>query len=179
MPARSKITQLPPEIKAEFDRKLIERGFSDYDGIVGWLNARLAASGCEVSVSRSAAARYGQGFENKIAAIKIATEQAKAITDAVGDDAGKMGNALISLVQEKAFDVLVKMTDLDPDEVDFNKLTVAIAKLNNASVAQKKWQAELQKKAEKALVNIEEKLKTQKLDPEALRVVREEIYGIV
>jgi hypothetical protein len=39
--------------------------------------------------------------------------------------------------------------------------------------------AETKKKAEKALENIEEKLKAQKLDPEALRIVREEVYGII
>ena len=179
MPARSKITMLPPEMKAEFDKLLIKQSFSHYEEITDWLNEQLSASGFEFSISRSAAHRYGQEFEEKIAAIKIATEQARAITDAVGDDAGVTGDALMRLIQEKAFQVLVKMTDLDPESIDFNKLTVAVAKLNNAAVAQKKWQMETQKKAEKALVNIEEKLKSQKLDPEALRVVREEIYGIV
>jgi hypothetical protein len=179
---RSKITQLPPEIKAEFDKILISKSFSCYDEITGWLNEQLREAGLEITVSRSAAHRYGQEFEARIAAIKIATEQACAITDAVGDDAGKMGNALISLVQEKAFDVLVRMEDLDPENVNFEKLTVAIAKLNAAAVAQKKWQAEIRRKAEQALENIEQKTAAggrKSLDPETRRIIKEEVYGII
>lgn len=173
MPARSKIMTLPPEIKAELDRRLISGSFADYTALAEWLQEQ------GIEISRSAVHRYGQAFEEKIAAIKIATEQAKAITDAVGDDAGKMGNALISLVQEKAFDVLVKMTELDPDSIDFNKLTVAIAKLNNAAVAQKKWQTEVQKKADQAVKNIETKAAGKRsLDAETMKIIKEEIYGI-
>jgi hypothetical protein len=179
MSRRSKITQLPPAIKAEFDRLLVEKNFQDYDFIIERLNGLLQDAGVEIRVSRSAAARYGQGFENKIAAIKIATEQAKAITDAVGDDAGKMGNALISLVQEKAFDVLVRMTDLDPENVDFNKLTVAIAKLNNASVAQKKWQKELQQKATSAADEVVKVAKQGGLSEKTAEEIRKKILGIV
>jgi len=152
---------------------LIEKSFSDYEGIASWLQEQ------GYDVSRSAAHRYGQEFEEKMAAIKIATEQARAITEAVGDGEGLMGDALTSLCQEKAFQVLVKMQELDPENVDFTKLTVAVSKLNKTAVDQKKWQSEARKKADKALENIEEKLKAQKLDPEALRVVREEIYGII
>lgn len=174
MPARSKITQLPPEVKAGLDRRLIDGSFADYAALAQWLR------GQGFEISRSAVHRYGQEFEEKIAAIKIATEQARAITDAVGDDAGKMGNALISLVQEKAFNVLVKMAELEPDDVNFSKLTVAIAKLNNAAVAQKKWQAEVQKKADQAVKNIEAKASGKKsLDPETMKIIKEEIYGIV
>lgn len=92
-----------------------------------------------------------------------------------------MSDALISLVQEKAFDVLVNLQTEDPVAFAkiFPKMGIMVAKLSKASVDQKRWMAEVKKKAEKAVENIEEKLKSQKLDPEALRVVREEIYGIV
>jgi hypothetical protein len=146
MPRRSKITQLPPEIKEKLDRLLIERGFSGYDGMADEVNAELEACGLEITVSRSGLHRYGQEFENKIAAIKIATEQAKAITEAVGDDADKVGQSLTALCQEKAYQVLLRMGEIDPESVDFNKLTVAISKLNKTAVDQKKWAAESRKK---------------------------------
>lgn len=167
MPRRSKITQLPSEIKSQFDRMLIEKGFSDYEGIAYWLQEQ------GYDVSRSAAHRYGQEFEEKIAAIKIATEQARAITDAAGDEEGKMNDALIRLVQQKAFDVLVRLEDVE----GLPKLGVMVAKLSKASVDQKKYAAETRKKAEQAVTNIEQK--TQKrMDPELLKIVKEEIYGI-
>ena len=37
MPARSKITQLPDEIRAELERRLITGGFSDYSSLELWL----------------------------------------------------------------------------------------------------------------------------------------------
>jgi len=179
MPARSKILMLPPEIKAELDRRLITGSFANYEAQTEWLNEQLREAGLEISISRSAVHNYGQGFESRIAAIKIATEQAKAITDAVGDDAGKMGNALISLVQEKAFDVLVRMTDLDPADMDFNKLTVAIAKLNNAAVAQKKWQTEIKKKATVAADEVVKVAKAGGLPKDKAEWIKKKILGIV
>lgn len=160
---------------------LIDRGFSGYDGLTAEINAELAADGYEISLSSSGVHRYGQEFEEKMAAIKIATEQARAITEAVGDNEGLMGEALTSLCQEKAFQVLVKMQEIDPDNVDFTKLTVAVSKLNKTAVAQKKWQAEARKKAEKALENIESKAAVAKksLDPDTMKIIKEEMYGIL
>jgi hypothetical protein len=180
MPARGKITSLPPEIKADFDRMLVERNFSGYDEVADWLNERLAAAGLEITVSRSGVHRYGQGFAERLAAIKIATEQARAISETVGDDAGHMNDALISLVQEKLFDVLVNLQMDDQEQFGkvFPKLGVAVARLSRASVNQKKYMAEARKKADAAVAKIEEKLTERKLDPATLRAVREEIYGI-
>ena len=181
MPARSKITLLPPDIKAELNRRLIAGSFAGYDEQIDWLNEQLASAGLEVSISRSALHRYGQEFEEKCAAIKIATEQAKAIVEAMGDDAGQMGDALTSLCQEKAFQILVKMQEIEPEDVDFSKLTVAISKLNKTAVDQKKWQRDMKEKAVQAVKNIETKATTGKksLDPETMKIIKEEIYGIV
>lgn len=175
MPSRSKITKLPDGVKRELDKRLITGSFSDYRALSEWLREQ----GFEIS--RAAVHRYGQAFEERLAAIKIASEQARAVSEAVGDNEGVMSDALISLVQEKAFDVLVNLQTSDPVAFAkiFPKMGIMVAKLSKASVDQKKWMAEVKKKAEKAVENIEEKLKSQKLDPEALRVVREEIYGIV
>jgi len=143
MPERSKILQLPPDIKAEFDRLLIEKNFSDYDGVVEWLNGRLREAGMEVTVSRSSAARYGQGFEEKIAAIKVATEQAKAVAEAAGDDMGAMNQALIRLVQQKAFDALIDAESAD----GLPKMGTMIAKLSKADLDNRKDIREVRKQA--------------------------------
>jgi hypothetical protein len=70
------------------------------------------------------------------------------------------------------------MQDLDPEKVDFTKLGRMVAELNRASIAQKKWITEVREKAKKAVENVEKKIAGQ-IDPETLRKVREEIYGIV
>jgi hypothetical protein len=184
MPQRSKILQLPPEIKAAFDLRLAKGNFCDYDEITAWLNGELAAAGLEITVSRSGVHRYGQGFEERLAAIKIATEQARAISEVVGDDEARMSDALIALVQEKAFDVLVNLQTEDQEMFGkiFPKLGIMVSRLSRASVAQKKWQAETRKKAEQAVENITKKAAgggRKQLDPETKRIIKEEIYGIV
>ena len=172
---------MPPEIKAELDRLLIIGSFSGYDGIMEWLNEQLSAVGLEFSISRSAIHRYGQSVEERISRLKAATDMAVAITDQVGDDAGKMSDAVVRMYQEKIFNVLLDMNDLDPKDVDFTKLGKVIATVTRSSVTQKKWMAEAKEKSKQALQNIEEKTKSGKksLDPETLRIIREEIYGIV
>lgn len=172
MPIRSSISRLPKEIREAFEKKLIGGGFCDYEGLASWLTEQ----GFEIS--RSAVHRYGQEFESKLSAIKLATEQARAITEAVGDEEGVMGDALTRLCQEKAFKVLVEMQDPDPEKADISKMGIMIARLNRAAVTQKKWMAEARQKAQKAVENIEEKTKAKGLSPEALKIIKEEIYGI-
>ncbi len=174
MPQRSAVTQLPEEIREELNQRLVTSCFSDYQGLAEW----LAEQGYEIS--RSAVHRYGQQFEERLAQIKVATEQAKAIASVVGDEEGAMNDALIRLVQERAFDVLIRLQDEDPEEFSkiFPKMGVMVARLSRASVQQKKWQAEARKKAEKALATIEKKTAKNSLDPETMRIIKEEIYGI-
>jgi hypothetical protein len=171
MPPRSKVTCLPDNIRSELDKRLITTSFSDYTALEAWLQEK----GFEIS--RSAIHRYGQEFEGKIFAIRIATEQAKAIAEAAGDEEGAMNEALIRLIQQKSFEVLVN----SENDANLPKMGTMIARISHAAVSQKKWMAEVKGKAKQALQNIEEKTKSGKksLDPETLRIIREEIYGIV
>jgi hypothetical protein len=174
MPARSKIALLPEDIRSELERRLITSGFSNYDAIATWLRDQ------DVDISRSAVARFGQDFAAKCDAIRIATEQARAIVTTVGDDEGNMNEALIRLIQQLSFDVLIKNQDADVASL-LPKMGVMIAKLSKASVDQKKWQRDVKTKAQQAVDNIEQKTAGRKrqLDPETLRIIKEEIYGIV
>jgi len=178
MAQRSKIMQLPPEIKERLDRELVGRGFGDYDAVTELINGLLATAGYEMQISKSGVHRYGQVFEDKLAAIRIATEQAKAITNDLGDDAGQMSAALISLVQEKCFSVLTKMNDIDPEKINFPKFAEAVAKLNNASVIQKRFQAEVEKKAADAADRVAKIATTGGLTGSTVQAIRKEILGI-
>lgn len=171
MPPRSKIKQLPAAVKDWLDRSLIEGNFSGYE----LLEAELKKRGFDIG--KSAIHRYGQEFEDKLAAIRIATEQARAITDAIPDDAGAMNDALIRLVQQKAFDTLVRMEE----GASIKDIGLMVARLSNASVNQKKWQAEARGKISAKMDELEGEAKTGKgkFDLETLRRVREELYGIV
>ena len=171
MPQRPKVLSLPQEIKKELDQRLIDGGFAGYEALSTW----LAEKGYEIS--KSALHRYGTEFEQRLAALKIATEQARAIVEAAGDEEGSMNEALIRLIQQEAFNVLVKLNEEDKNAI-LPKLGIMVAKLSKASVDQKKWVQELKKKTEKAAENVEKKL-SGAIDPETLKKIKEEIYGIV
>lgn len=168
MAPRSKISKLPPGIKSWLHAALADNGCSDYQ----WLSDELKAKGFDIS--RSAVHRYGQEFEDKLMAIKIATEQAKAITEAVPDDFGAMNNALISLVQQKAFETLVKMEE----GASLKEVGLMVARLSNATVKQKQWATEVREKAATAAEAVEKIAKRGGLSAAAVNEIRSRILGI-
>lgn len=172
MPARSKITLLPDDIRADLERKLITGGFSDYGALEIWLRDQ----GYEIS--RSAIHRFGQDFEAKCEAIRIATEQAKAIVTTVGDDEGSMNEALIRLIQQLSFDVLIKNQDADIAAL-LPRMGVMVAKLSKASVDQKKWMAEVRNKAKETAEEVVKEVKKSGLSEETAEEIRKKILGIV
>lgn len=175
MPSRSKITKLPNTVKLELDRRLISGSFSDYRKLSAWLQEQ----GYEIS--RSAINRYGQAFEDRLAAIKIASEQARAVSEAVGDNEGVMSDALISLVQEKAFDVLVNLQTEDPVAFAkiFPKMGIMVAKLSKASVDQKKWMSQARSKAKDAAEEVVRAVKKNGISEKTAEEIRKKILGIV
>lgn len=173
MPQRPKIFSLPDPVKKELDRRLVSGGFCDYVALSGW----LATQGFEIS--KSAINRYGKEFEKRLSAIKIATEQAQAIAEESRDDEGNMNDALVRLCQEKAFQVLVKMADPDPENVDINKMGIMISRLTRASVAQKKWMAEARAKAVSAADEVAKTARAGGLSADKVDEIKRRILGIV
>jgi hypothetical protein len=168
MPPRSKVKQLPPEIKEWLDSVLVDGNFSGYEG----LEKELAARGFKIG--KSSLNRYGQEFEQRLHALKLATEQAKAISDSAPDEAGAMNEALIRLVQQKAFDALLKMEE----GASIKEVGLMVARLSNATVKQKQWAAEVRAKAAAAADSVEKIAKKGGLSKEALDTIRRDILGI-
>jgi hypothetical protein len=126
-------------------------------------------------VSRSAIHRFGQEFEAKCEAIKIATEQAKAIVATVGDDEGNMNEALIRLIQQLSFDILIKNQDADIAAL-LPKMGVMVAKLSKASVDQKKYAVEARKRTlEEAADSIEATAKQEGVSNETIAKIRRDV----
>ena len=168
MPPRSKIKQLPPDVKKWLDQALIEGNFSGYE----LLEEELSARGYQIG--KSTIGRYGQEFESRLHALKLATEQAKAIAESAPDDAGAMNDALIRLVQQKAFDTLLKMEE----GASIKDVGLMVARLSNATVKQKQWQSEVREKATAAADSVEAIAKKGGLSAEALNTIRRDILGI-
>ncbi|BEU96602.1 DUF3486 family protein [Acidovorax sp. DW039] len=134
---------LPPELKEWLDAELVKRGFGDYVQLAADLKARGA------EVSKSALQRYGSPFEQRMAQLKMASEQARALVDAAPDDEDKLGSAVVRMTQEKIFTLLMDM-DIDAKDVDVNKLFKNAAEIGKASVTQKKFSLAVRKEIEEA-----------------------------
>ncbi|MGL5306169.1 MAG: DUF3486 family protein [Aeromonas veronii] len=168
MPPRSKVSKLPPEVKAWLDKALVEGSFSDYRG----LEDQLSALG--FPINRSSLCTYGQEFGERLSAIKMATEQARAVVESVPDDEGAVNEALMRLVQEHLFKLLMA----EEGNFDLPKIARAVAELGKASVVQKKWQAEVRAKLEDAAQKVEQIAKKGGMSSDVINTIRKEILGV-
>lgn len=135
MPRRSKVHELPPELKEWLDAELVKRGFGDYVQLAQDLKARGA------EISKSALQRYGSPFEQRMAQLKMASEQARALVDAAPDEEDKLGAAVVRMTQEKIFNLLMEL-EINAEDVDVNKLFKNAAEIGKASVTQKRFSLE-------------------------------------
>ncbi|RMH86407.1 DUF3486 family protein [Pseudomonas sp. AOB-7] len=168
MPPRSKVGQLPPEVKSWLDQALVENNFSGYE----LLSAELTERGYRIG--KSALHAYGQDFEGRLSALKMASEQAKAVVAAAPDEEGAVNEALMRLVQEHLFKLLLA----DDGKFDLPKVAKAVAELGRASVVQKKWQSEVRSKAEAAAAQVEKIARRGGLNADTVAEIRREILGV-
>ncbi|MGA2525936.1 MAG: DUF3486 family protein [Smithellaceae bacterium] len=172
MPPRSKIKTLPPKIREDFDKKLIVDGFRNYAECEKWFAER------DYKISRSSAQRYGKGLEKKVESVKAATDMATALTDQVGDDAGKMNDAVQRMYQEKIFNALLEMEDIDLSKMDFVKLGRAIKDMTHSSISQQKWMSTFRNKAKTTADEIAKRATKGGLSAEKAKDFRKMILGI-
>jgi len=172
MPPRSKVVMLPPEVKAWLDAALISSSFSGYEQLAEALAERGFA------ISRSSLQRYGEGFEARLSTLKLATEQAKAISESLGDDQGAMNEAVMALCQERLFNLLIQVQTQDPGEVSLPAIARAAADLARASVTQKKYAQEVRKRAAEAAAAIEQECKREGVSDETIAAFKARVFGI-
>jgi hypothetical protein len=181
MPTPSKVSQLPEQVKAALDRKLIESAFSGYRQLEEWLESE------GFQISHTAIHKYGQRFATTLAELKTSTEQAKAIVSVVGDDENSLGEAVTNLALQKA---LIALQHIDPEyqnenpryAYDWTKVLGAIGKLSNQSIANKQYRSKIQQEIEKELQAIETEAKAKGGDTAAATLAALErvrkIHGI-
>lgn len=183
MAPRSKVESLPEDVRRWLERALTDSGFSGYEALEDMLRDKGYA------ISKSAIHRYGQKIERRFAAIKASTEAARMLTEGAADDQDARSEAVIALVQTEIFDTIVNMQEASSEEIsDADRLGMMseaaknIATLTRASVTLKRFQSEVRAKLESKMAALEAESKSGKgrrFDAETLRIVREEIYGIV
>jgi hypothetical protein len=171
MGQRSRIELLPDEVLAELNERLVKGRFAGYVELAEWL------TGKGFEISKTALHRYGQKFEDKLAALKLATDQARAVVDAAPDDDGAMNEALMRLIQEKLFGILRDL-NIDPKKINIASLVRAVAEFTRANVAHRKYRAHVREKATAAAATVAKLAKKGGLSKATAAEIRREILGI-
>jgi len=172
MTQRSKVFDLPPEIRSELETRLISGGFAGYADLETWLRAQ----GYEIS--KSSIHRHGKNLEQRVDKIRVAREQARAIAEACPDEEGQLLEAASALAQQQIFELLLNI-DIDPNEVkmsDLNRAVRGLADLGRSTISLKKHQAEVREKLRAASAEIR---KTGGISDETLAKIDTLLLGIV
>jgi hypothetical protein len=170
MGPRSKVAGLPKAVKEWLDHALIEGNFAGYDLLADELRTK------GYDISKSGLHRYGSQFEKKLAAVKIATEQAEAIAKAVPDDENALGDALLRVIQEKTFSMLMNMEE-DP-KIGFAKLASIAIESGFSSTNVKEFRSKVKARAKVAAAEVTNIVKSAGLSDEAVANIKRSILGI-
>lgn len=169
MAPRSKVKMLPAPVKQWLDDQLVEGNFSGYQA----LSAELARRGYQIG--KSALHNYGQEFEDRLAAIKLSTEQARAVVANTPDDDGAINDALMRLVQDRLFNALVQSNG---EDLDLAKMARAIAELGRATITQKKYASQVRAEREAAADEVVKIARQGGLKDETAEQIKSKILGI-
>jgi hypothetical protein len=163
------VESLPPEVVEAVNRKLVE-GYT-YQQVTDWLNQL----GHEVG--KSSVARYGKDFLARLERLRVAKEQARAIVEETDRPATEMHEAANRLAVHLIMETLMQVNSLDGERL--SELLKALAQLERSAVSREHLKLEYKKKVQQAVSRIEEAAQARGLDPETLRVIKEQVYGII
>jgi Protein of unknown function (DUF3486) len=105
MGVRSKVAKLPPAVRTELDRRMVEGAFSGYQALAEWLQAQ------GYQIADDSIQRYGARLRRQLDAINLAREQAKALAAAAkgaGDHADGLTGITVQLLQQQVLSILLQ-----------------------------------------------------------------------
>lgn len=128
---------LPAGVREELDRRLLERGFMNYETLARWLQEQ----GCEITTPT--VRRNANKLERRLEAVRMATAQARAVVEASPEDDLMMTEALMRLVQQHLFSMLVELNPHEPKRANLTVLARGVAEMGRAMISQKKFAEEM------------------------------------
>lgn len=179
MPVPGFERRIPDEVREWLEAEFVRRHWTGYAELLDELNRRLEEVG-ERPVSMGPLHRFGKSVEERISELQRSREIAKTIAESVPDDEGQTTETTIRLALERLQGLLV-MGDLDPEGPEFKRVTTAIGDLTRALVSLKRYALFARDKAKERLAEMERSARSgarKNLDPETLRIVREEVFGV-
>ena len=140
VPAKTwKMRGMPKDLRERFDALISDGTFHTSLQLKKW----LSANGFEISTR--AIRQYGENFEHRLDAVRLATQQARIVCEQFKDDDPNMQTALLRLVQTQLFQVLAvsngkgrtKRATIAP--VNVGALARCVSNLIKAETDHQKW----------------------------------------
>jgi hypothetical protein len=128
------------ELRAELDLILRSGHMPDYDSLTRWLGSK----NCKIVEAPAPAS--SNGLEGKLELVRLVTAQATAVIEASPDADNNLTAALLRLVQQHLFDMLMDLKAHDLTQRDVAKIADSVAQMTRASVMQQKWASDLKSK---------------------------------
>lgn len=183
MPPRSKVAQLPPELRAWLHRAIVERGYGDIVGLTDELNALCKQGGVAITIGKSAIGAESQRVKRAQESIAATTEAARLIAEAAPDEGDNRSAAAMALVQSEVFETLLKIRECDDlDDMTrlgvMNEAALGLSRLSRSRVNQARWNAEVEARAKAAAEKVAKIAKTGGLTPAQVSEIRSQILGI-
>ena len=178
MPRRSSIYGLPPEVRRKVDQRIAEHGWAGYRKIA----EELRQEGYEVSPA--ALQRYGASLrehhERVLLRVKFATELAQALAQHAQPAQGPVPDAATAMLQAYLFEMLVFLQEGEPKDRWHSLWRAAqvLTALRRSDQLRVRTEAELRQMIAQRLAMSDEEARRKGLDPETVRRIREEIYGL-
>jgi len=182
MPAPSKVELLPKEIRAELDRRLIESGFSDYQGLSDWLKEQ------GIEIGKSAIGNYGKKLESQLAELKLSHNFAQAYAQALPDDAGTVSQMLNGITQDVLYRLITQLhrrsqsldnkSDLWEILRQIETATKALANVGRTDIAVRKYSEELKARAILAAESLKSEGDKKGIDAEFMHRIKTEVLGL-
>lgn len=149
MPPRSSVrTDLPEDVRAALNERLVKQGFGGYAELSEWLKVE------GYQISRSALHRYGQElateYEAAMGDVRRATELARAYADADPDDAAALTGSIARMAQESLLRILLGLRqteNADPTDMarHMSSVSRALADLGRVTIQHSKHAADVRK----------------------------------
>lgn len=185
MPPRSKIAQLPDEIRKWLHQTLVDRAFGDIHAVTDELQQLLRSAGIGICIGKSAVGAESLKVKRAQESIRASTEAAKLIAETSRDDADARGEAVMALISSDMFEALLLAREAEATEDPLARLAImadaatAASRLTRARVNQAKWRTDVEARVNAAAEKIGRLAKKGGMDAATQAEIRASILGIV
>ena len=180
---RSLFDTLPAATQTQIHQLFRANNFGDFDRITTEINGILETDGFEVKFSRSTVHRQAQKLKKILDEIRETQEASAYLMEAFPDEDKTTSQASLRLLNDSLFQLMMEIRQSDEEGVSvqskaklLKNLGDALTKATRADVTISKYRDEVKAKIEAKFADIAPRTG---IDQETLRVIREEIYGIV